>query len=76
MATTASKCPFTGMINDAYEQSKSELKWSKEAEERINRIPSFAQIMVRKSIEQHAREKGYDTVDLQLLEEVRGIMGM
>ncbi len=72
----ASKCPFAGMITDAYEQQEKGITWSEEAEERISRIPSFVQSMVRKSVEQHAREKGYAVIDQKVMDEMKGIYGM
>lgn len=74
---TGSKCPFTGMINDAYAQPASTgIPWTVEAEERMGRIPSFARTMVRKSIEQHARENGYRTIDVNVVDEIKGWIGM
>ena len=75
-AENASKCPFTGMVNEAMAGETSAVRWSEEAEARISRIPSFARAMVRKSIEQHAREKGYAVIDAGVMEEVRGMFGM
>ena len=72
----ASKCPFTGMVTEAYEQEAQGVKWSAEAEERVSRIPSFAQSMVRKSIEQHAKENGYTVIDQKVMDEVKGMFGM
>lgn len=77
-ATTKSgKCPFTGMVNDAFEQQQaSGPVWTPEAEARIARIPSFAQAMVRKSIEQHAAEHGHAQIDGAVMDEVKGMFGM
>lgn len=76
-AKGASKCPFTGMVNEAMSShSSSTIQWSDEAEERIARIPSFVQAMVRKSIEDHAREKGYSVIDAGVMNEVKGMFGM
>ncbi len=72
----ASKCPFTGMVTEAYEQEEAGVKWSAEAEERVSRIPSFAQSMVRKSIEQHAKENGHAVIDQKVMDEVKGMFGM
>ena len=73
---SGSKCPFTGMVTEAYSQQDSGIAWSEEAEARVGRIPSFAQAMVRKSIEQHARENGYAVIDQKVMDEVKGMFGM
>lgn len=72
----ASKCPFTGMANDAFEAAAGGPVWTPEAEARLARIPSFVRPMVRKSIEQHARERGHTRIDVAVMEAVRGDMGM
>lgn len=72
----ASKCPFTGMVTEAYNEAEKGIQWSAAAEERVGRIPSFAQAMVRKSIEQHAKENGYSVIDEKVMDEVKGMFGM
>ena len=72
---SGSKCPFTGMVEEAYE-STSEIAWTDEAKERLDRIPSFIRSMVRKRIEQHALDNGVKEINAAVLEEVRGQMGM
>ena len=69
------KCPFTGMVNDAFEQ-QSDLRWTPEAEARLERIPSMVRSMVRRSIEQHARDEGLTEIDATVLDAVKGGMGM
>ena len=71
----ASKCPFSGVVADAFEQQEGP-RWTAEAEERLARIPPFARPMVRTSIEQHARERGYAEVDAAVMDEVRGQVGL
>ena len=75
-ANGASKCPFTGMVTEAYDKAENGIRWSDEAEERVGRIPSFAQAMVRKSIEQHAKDHGYNVIDEKVMAEVKGMFGM
>ena len=70
-----SKCPFTGAVNDAFETA-SEFVWTREAEERLERIPPFARSMAKKGIEQHAREKGYTEINESVMDEVRDQFGM
>ena len=48
-----SKCPFTGAVADAFEAS-SEIVWTRQAEERLSRIPPFARSMARQG-ESHMR---------------------
>lgn len=47
------------------------LRWSAEAEARIDRIPSFVRGVVVNRVEEFARQKGYETVDLDLMAEAR-----
>ena len=53
----------------------NEIAWSTEAEERIQRIPSFIRGRVKIGIEGYARVKGFDTVTAELMDEVRAVMG-
>ena len=73
---SGSKCPFTGMVNEAFTEQKDALRWTPEAEARLERIPVFARSMVRKSVEDHARENGYEEIDGTVMDAVRGHMGM
>lgn len=70
----ASKCPFTGMVNEA--MTSGDLEWTDEARERMERIPSFVRPMVQRGIENHARAKGLTRIDRGVLEAVRKDMGM
>ena len=71
-----SKCPFTGMITEAEEAQQSGIQWTDEAEQRLENIPPMVRMMVRKSIEQQAEEKGYTVIDAQVMDEVKGKIGM
>jgi radical SAM protein with 4Fe4S-binding SPASM domain len=51
--------------------ARRELSWSREAEERINRIPSFVRGVVVRRVEDYARERGIATVTVELLGEIR-----
>jgi radical SAM protein with 4Fe4S-binding SPASM domain len=51
-----------------------QLRWSKEAEERISRIPSFVRGVVMDRLEQYARRQGATEVTLDLMREVRRAM--
>lgn len=75
--SSGSKCPFSGVVADAFEdEANAEPAWAAEALERIQRIPSYVQPMVKKGIEEYAREKGYAKIDLSVLEEAKGRFGM
>lgn len=54
--------------------TRAELVWSKEAEERIGRIPSFVRGVVVKRVEDYARERGLAIVTPELLGEIRRSM--
>ena len=72
----ASKCPFTGVVTSAYADRKQGLVWDESAQARLDAIPEFVRPMVKKSIEEHAREKGYRTIDASVMDEVKGRVGM
>jgi hypothetical protein len=73
---TESKCPFTGVVADAFTQPHAEIVWTEPAEARMARIPEFAQPMVRKGVEMHAREHGYTEIDEAVIDEVKTRFGM
>lgn len=70
------KCPFTGVVEEAYARASEGITWTSEAEARLERIPSYVRPMVRKSIEQHAHAQGYTQIDTTVLAEVRGQFGL
>jgi hypothetical protein len=72
----ASKCPFTGVIADAFAKQTEAIVWTKEAEARIARIPEFVQPMVRKGVEMHAIENGKTEITEALIDEVKTRFGM
>jgi radical SAM protein with 4Fe4S-binding SPASM domain len=51
--------------------AEAELPWSAEAEERIQRIPSFVRGVVVKRLEDYARREGHTEVTAELMREVR-----
>jgi hypothetical protein len=71
--SSSSKCPFTGMVNDAYANIAKKIVWTSEAETRLSRIPEFVRPMVKKSIEQHARDKGFTEINVSVMEELKEI---
>ena len=75
---SGSKCPFTGAVNEAFAQQESAAGpvWTEEAQARIENIPSFVRSMVKKSVEDYAREQGYPEIDATVMDEVKGRLGM
>ena len=75
---SGSKCPFTGVVTEAYAQQERTAGpvWTEEAQARIERIPSFIQSMVKKGVEDYAREQGYAEIDAAVMDEVKGRFGM
>lgn len=51
------------------------LKWSKDAEEKIERIPSFVRGMVIKEVEALAEKKGLKEITTKLIEEAKDVWG-
>ena len=77
--TSESKCPFPGMVEQMESQKSAKedtVLWTEGAKERMQRIPDFVRLMVSKSIEQHAKEKGYTEINESVLDEVKGDFGM
>lgn len=70
------KCPFTSVISDAFEE-KSEpesdgLKWTPEALERLERIPSFVRPMAKMGIESFAKDNGHVEITGEVMDAARG----
>ena len=53
-----------------------DLFWTKEAEDRLNRAPSFIREMVRRGTERFAKTKGYSEVTSEVLDEAKEGMGL
>jgi hypothetical protein len=73
---TGSACPFSALAQDAFANATPDLRWSPEAEQRLERAPSFVRPMIRKGIEELAREQGYAEITLQVMDEARARLGM
>jgi hypothetical protein len=52
------------------------LSWSREASQRLAAIPDVVRSMARTSIEQFAREHGYEQVTEQVLDRARSHFGL
>ena len=55
---------------------EEDIAWTKEAEERLKRVPPFVQPMARQSIINYAKEKGVREITLQVMDEVKEKAGM
>ena len=62
--------------NEKSTPRSEDLFWTKEAEERLARAPSFVREMVRRGTERFARTKGYNEVTSQVLDEAKEEMGL
>ncbi len=70
-------CPFSAMVaqmgltsgESATGTQPSALQWSPDAQERLDKLPSFVQPMVKGSVETYARKNGYSTVTLQVMDD-------
>ncbi|MEK7702928.1 MAG: PCP reductase family protein [Nitrospirota bacterium] len=58
-------------VMDASKNDMGEMVWSKEAEERLDNIPSFIRPMAKKEIERIAKEKGMTEITNALMEETK-----
>ena len=73
-----SGCPFSAMVaqmgltSGSSTQSSTGLRWTPDAKEKLERLPSFVQPMVRSSVESYARTHGFDTVTLQVMDDAKG----
>ena len=48
-----------------------ELQWTDAAQQRLQRVPSFARGMVTKSVEKYAREHGYNEITPEIMKAVK-----
>lgn len=70
-------CPFSAMVAQmgltsgeaSTGAAPSALQWSPDAQERLDKLPSFVQPMVKGSVETYARKNGYTTVTLQVMDD-------
>jgi DNA-directed RNA polymerase subunit RPC12/RpoP len=65
----------TPTVIDESKNDNGGLKWTPEAERRLENIPSFIRPMAKMEIERLAREQGSDTVTEALMEESKGKFG-
>ena len=72
-------CPFSAMVaqmgltssgtTSAPGAADGELSWTADARERLERLPSFVQPMVRSSVETYAKKHGVTSVTLQVMDD-------
>lgn len=75
----AGGCPFSAMVaqmglttgssSPGIQTDEPGLSWSPDAQERLGKLPSFVQPMVKGSVETYARKQGYATVTLQVMDD-------
>ena len=77
-SSSGGRCPFTGVISDAMATAESEsvLQWSPEALTRLEAIPPYIQPMVKRNIEDYARDRGLSEIDEGVMDAMKGQMGM
>lgn len=72
-----SGCPFSAMVAEMgltgsgkpANGGASELTWTPDAKERLDRLPSFVKPMVQSSVEAYARKHGFKTITLQVMDD-------
>ena len=75
----AGGCPFSAMVaqmglttgssSSGATTQEPGLAWSPDAQERLGKLPSFVQPMVKGSVETYAKKHGYATVTLQVMDD-------
>ena len=71
------KCPFTGVISDAFQEEPEPTEpsgpvWSAEALERLERIPAFVRPMAKMGIESFAKDNGHAEITGEVMDAARG----
>jgi hypothetical protein len=59
------------VMDDSKNDSANGLTWSREAEQRLEKIPDFIRPMARKEIERIAKERGLATITAQVMDEAK-----
>jgi len=67
---------FTATWAEMRQVIEEGLAWTPEALARLERVPNFARGMVRKAVEDYARERGLEVVDEEVMVEARKRFGM
>jgi proto-chlorophyllide reductase subunit len=75
---SGSGCPFSAIVaqmgltsgkQTGQSNVGTELTWTQDAKERLERLPSFVKPMVQSSVEAYARKHGFKTVNLQVMDD-------
>ena len=59
------------VMDDSKNDSSSGMTWSREAEQRLEKIPEFIRPMARKEVERVAKERGLATITAQVMDETK-----
>ena len=73
------KCPFSGMVAAAEEPAappEDAVRWTAEAQARMQSIPDFVRPMAKTGIERFAKESGHAEITLAVLDEAKSRFGM
>lgn len=69
-------CPFSALVaemglgtDSQAKETGPSLTWTPDAQERLERLPSFVKPMVKSSVEAYAGKHGYATVTLQVMDD-------
>jgi hypothetical protein len=71
---SASGCPFSAMVAEmgltsGSKSAASDLTWTADAKEKLERLPSFVKPMVQSSVEAYARKHGFKAINLQVMDD-------
>lgn len=76
---TSGGCPFSAMVADmgltggkpgtGTAPASSDFTWTADAQEKLDRLPSFVKPMVQGSVEAYARKQGFKTITLQVMDD-------
>jgi len=62
--------------NDMSKEEKVAITWTKEAEERLQKVPVFVRPMARKGVENMARKQGITVIDAEMMDKAKSkLMG-
>ena len=71
-AEGTAKCPFAAMFQGSSEKAPSEtIQWNREAEIRLHSIPTVFREVAKKGVEDFAKEKGYEEITVEILEDAK-----
>lgn len=79
-APASSGCPFSSMVakmqgGAATAPAGAPMEWTKEAKERIERVPSFMRPMIEMGVENYARKNGITTISPEVMDASKNDMG-